>query len=675
MFTNTICKPEHLTWSNLSKIHKFNLTNKKIYYTWKMDGFSCYIKFIDNKMYIYIKDALTLNGQFVSKRDVPWIITNIKYPDIEINNIKLFDNNIILFGEAIYKNGRIKIFLFDINLNNKQFDYAQRHEILTKILSEVKKINELKFTIKDKRIITPRKYGCTISDMIVKDYSNNYQDVCVNHNLDECKFCKNSGQIDSSYYVNVQHNRRIILYNENSGSYWSSDGIIIYIGHKTYKIKYNNTYDLWLNAINWKLYSEDKIFIGYLINTNQFRQDNLYNLIEVQKIGNKFFKLRERKDKKQANTFDMISKIDNIHYKLVNKCNSRYFLNHTFKMKLSKNNLLTFEFRIFKEKLLNFLLLNDNKQNELNWLDIGCGIAHELNIFLILQNLRKYNNKLSKIYLMDNKINDDLYKRKIFIESNIEFLKKINIIKGNILSRKLYNSIKKNSLDIITCFLSVKDFNKTFFRNINRWLKPDGKICIIFYDSKLIPEEGLFSMEYNFGLKKLSEKYIQVYRNNNKKFTLEENLDYDYLKNIFEYNNFKIVSSFNVNESFDKNYEFIKMMKGIILKKNLIKESLLFNFFKNDFFKIKMSEFLNIEEYKKLNIIFSNIKWDLDEFDSKIKMRNDFFDLNRFIEYEKKKTDNNDDSEPEFDWSDSNNSDNDSSSGPEIYSDFDSNWT
>tara|TARA_A100001015_G_C15025300_1_gene730164 strand:- start:244 stop:2139 length:1896 start_codon:yes stop_codon:yes gene_type:complete len=573
-----IHKPKHLTWENLSEIYKRELINKSIYYTWKADGYLTKIKFNSSKMFlkIYNKERTILTKE-IESIDLSKLNSIINYQNL---------NNIVIYGEFMsskcYVFSRNKIFLFDLVVQNYQMSFIERYNILKVIVSKIIFIDNncnLILEIKD----------CFRKQLPVIDFNSPYNRI-------------KDSELEFEY---------------KKECYAKCDGIIIYDqdNYKSYKVKYQNTFDLWLETITGKLYTEDLVFIGYIgpiSSTIKEQKDIPYKLVEVCKFHNSiyYYLLKYRDDKKKADSYQVIGNIDTINPKLLLSYYVNQAFNHLPKVKINNNNLLTFEFRILKEEILSLVLktIKQSKTGSINWLDIGCGNAHEINTFI---SLRSYISNVTffqdSIYLLDNHISPRLYKRKHIILQQHQNIKQIKLINQNIYDKNTKNEIPFQSLDMITLFLSVTDLNDKLFRNLNYWIKPSGKIAIIFYDSTHLRNEGKFNIDYNFGLKPFSESKIKVYRNNKPKWTIEERLDIDKVIDKFKKYNYRKLLLIN-NESLDISDKFSEMMYGIIFKKYTNNHKLQ-DLLHIDIIQYLISKYLLPKDLINLKLLFPLVKW------------------------------------------------------------------
>lgn len=573
-----ISKPKHLTWENLSEIYKKEIIGKPIYYTWKADGYLTKITFKSNKMFlkIYNKERTFLNKE-IESIDLSILNSIINYQNL---------NNIVIYGEFMsskcYVFSRNKIFLFDLIVQNYQMSFIERYNILNVIVPKIIFIDNncnLILEIKD----------CFRKQLPVIDFNSPYNRIKDN-------------QLEFEY---------------KKGCYAKCDGIIIYDqdNYKSYKVKYQNTYDLWLETITGKLYTEDLVFIGYIgpvSSSVREQKDVPFKLVEVCKFHNSiyYYLLKYRDDKKKADNYQVISNIDTINPKLL----SLYYVNLAFKhlprFKINNNNLLTFEFRILKENVLSLILrtIQSFKKNSINWLDVGCGNGHELNTFIMLRNngsnLKSFNDS---IYFIDNRISPKLFKKQYYIEGQIENIKKIKLINQNIYDNTIKNQIPPNSLDMITLFLSITDLNNKLFKNLDYWIKPTGKVAIIFYDSTHLNSEGMFSLNYNFGLKPISKSKIKVFRNNRPKWTIEERLYLDKVIDKFRKYNYRKLLIVNY-ESLNRLDLFSEMMYGVIFKKYNNNHKLQ-DLLHIDIIQYKISRYLTPKDLMNLKLIFPLINW------------------------------------------------------------------
>lgn len=566
--------PKHLTWTNLCELHKANLKDEEIFYTWKADGYTTKITFGDDLMLIKIYDS---KREILSHEIEPIDISDLNL-DIEYNTL----SKLVLYGECtedpnpLFLSNKI-LFMFDMKYK-KDSSYSLRHSLLSKIINKLKSKNTFPIEI------------------LVKEYSTKFAPI---------------NQYCLPGLFEYEPNKRCM-----------SDGIIIYYNTYVFKLKYVNTFDVWIEINSGKLFTDDNKFIGYLGPTSNCNFDSMknYQLIEVsrQEFSNYYKFEKNRSDKKSGDRLSTIKKIDNISPYLIDPNLAVNILNHIPKMRMSKNKQLTFEYRLLKDNTIEtfFRMISRTSPQTICWMDIGAGTGHELNTFVRLMN--RYNNmygiKLShKIYLLDKNINKCLLEEKLNRETNLEFLNNINIIESDITSSTLYKKIPKYSLDLITIFLSVKDFNQHFFRNINRWLKPGGKIAIIFYESQCIPTEGLFNISYNFGLKHYSDNKIKVYRNGQKKWIQESKLNIDLINETFISHNYKPMMLIN-SDGFDNEYPFISMLYGVIFKRHFDR-SWLYDLLSIDIIQTNISYHLNIQDQNKIKNIFPNIKWNTKEID------------------------------------------------------------
>ena len=584
-----------LNWNNLLFIHKNYLSDYENYFTWKLDGFSCSIKLLRNNMLINIKSGeyrSYFSGlyKFDESKNLK---LNLRIPERYIN--------MILFGEALIKRGHIKIFLFD-NFCKNPVNYKLRCKKLKKIIKEIKDLNEIQ-DFSDIELIYPE-------NMFSREYSNNINNQTYIKDI-RVKPC----------YDNVEE--FIEMYDDRTGTIpFNSDGIIIYCKNNNieYCLKYKKipTYDIWWNTLTNKLYSQDHILIGYYYNKNDFYINNkMWYILELNKTQYDFKFVKIRDDKKKANSHEIIKNIKTVNINLLSKRYSSYILYHS-NFKLNDKNLLNFEYKIFKEKILKFLIFN-NKNNEINWLDIGSGLCHDLKTFLILKN-KYFKSKNSNIYLIDPLLKFNKYKTDTLGDIILDLNVKLKTFENNF--KEIEKYIKPNSIHFITLFLSIKDFNSNFFKTINRLLSIDGKIAIIFYDSKLIPDDGIFDFNGEFGMKVINSKKIKVIKNN--KFLEETNLDTDKITNIFNKYKFEYISKFNIIDHLStKETKFTKILKCIIFrkKKTKLKKNIFLDNLGVDFFRTTLFEFIDNQTINNLKIVIPKLY--IDDPSEKIELNNE----------------------------------------------------
>lgn len=573
-----ISKPKHLTWNNLSDIYKKKLLNRPIYYTWKADGYITKITFSSQKIFfkIYNKERTTLS-QEINYIDLSFLNKFLKYKTL---------NDIIIYGEFMssmfYRYSRHKIFLFDLSIQNLDLCFIDRYEILKLLLSKISFID-----IKCNLVLEIKK--CTQFRVPIVDFH--------------------------SYYNKTIENGLEFQYQNKC--YAKCDGVIIYDNdnNKCYKVKYQNTFDLWLETISGKLYTEDLIFMGYIgpINSSIIeRKNNPFNLVEVCKYNHSIYYtiIKYRDDKKKADSYITINHIDSINPRLLCPYFSNLALKHLSRLRISHCNLLTFEYRILKEELLLLTLktINSIKKKSISWLDIGCGSGHELNTFISLRNKLK-DSKLNQdsIYLCDLNISHKLNNRKYLILQQHESIKQLRLIKQSIYNSQIRDTIPYNSLDMITMFLSISDLNTKLFKNLNYLLKSSGKVAIIFYDTTHLSPEGMFNINYNFGLKPISKSKIRVFRNNRPRWCIEERLNIDKVIELFKKFNYRKLSLIN-NESLDRLNPFSEMLYGIIFIKHF-SYSPLQNLLFIDIIQYKICQYLLPKDLMNLKIIFPLINW------------------------------------------------------------------
>lgn len=585
-------KARHLSWNNLKSLHIAYLKNENIYYTWKADGFLTKITLDQTHIYLKIYSDPV---QFLVQEIEP---INISQFNLDSKIINL--SELIIFGECVNCSYfKKEVFLFDLKYPQK-YSYQEKSKSLHKILNILQSNNKIKISIK------------------VKEFSTNI----VPYN---------------QYYLPGD-------FEYEPKSFSKSDGIIIYHQNNCYKCKYVNTYDLWIENRSGKLFSEDNYFIGYLgpySNYNyNFSNGNKFELIEVSKNqGINFYKFEKyRNDKKRGDTLNIIKSIDYINSYLLSQHQALKILRHIPKMNLNNSKLLTFEYRLLKEKTIESCLqMTNSNKLAINWLDIGCGNGHELISFLYIKSSvfkNKFNFSKSNIYLLDQNISISLEHLINKIKNNLDSINNIKIIKGDIYSSNLQYQIPKHSLDLITLFLSIDDFNQKLFRNLNYWLKSTGKIAIIFYDSTCIPSEGLFSIKYNFGLKHLSDKTISVYRNGQRKWVEEKKIDIELIKSKMAINNYKLIKIHN-NISLDHQYQFSEMIWGVIFKREF--ENIpLFNILSEPLLQTNIMNYLSLDDYTNLQILFPQINWIVKKINYGSKQEDNILttDLNNHIDIE-----------------------------------------
>ena len=575
-----IPKPKHLTWTNLSEIYKKELVNEPIFYTWKADGYFTKITFTLNQIYfkIYNKEK-TILFKDIHNIDLTLLNDHLRYKCL---------SDITIYGEFMsaqfYRFSRHKIFIFDLSIQHQQLNFWIRYNILDILLSKIIFIEN----------------NCNLVLELKK--CSRYKIPLINFNYSYNRFKDNN--FDYQY---------------QDSCYAKCDGIIIHekSSNRCFKVKYQNTLDLWLETISGKLYTEDLVFMGYIGPSDNLIigfNDVPFKLVEVYKYCHSIYYklLKYRNDKKRADTYLVASNIDAINPRLL----SSYFVNlslrHLPKIKINHSNLLTFEFRILKEEilLLTLQILNYSKVKSIRWLDIGCGSGHELSSFICLRNKNKNKNKLfvqDIIYLCDLYISPTLKQHKNNILQQHENIKNIKLVNQDIYNTKIKDEIPKNSFDMITLFLSITDLNDKLFQNLDYILSPSGKIAIIFYDTTHLSKEGLFNISYNFGLKAISKSKIKVYRNKNPKWIIEERLDIDKVINSFKKYNYRKIAIIN-KESLDKLDPFSEMLYGIIFTKYFNNHKLQ-DLMHIDIIQYKIRQSLLSKDLMNLKIIFPMVNW------------------------------------------------------------------
>ncbi len=575
-----ISKPRHLTWDNLKHIHQGKLKNEPICYTWKADGYLTKIYFDQENMYLKIHSE--------KKETLKEKLENLDFTQLNLDSSIKDIKDVVLYGEYVNVSYFIrKLFIFDIKYPSK-YGYIDRSKAITDIINLINKTR-----ISSKIEIT------------VKEYDTHHIPYTINYSSENFEYAP--------------------------GAHAKSDGIIIYYHHLCFKLKYQNTYDVWLENKSGKLFSEDNYFLGYLgyCNSNFDMKSDKFQLVEVSKYPcNNFYKLEKiRSDKKRGDTLKVIKQIDNINPSLLKYQYSMRFLRHLPQMQLNNKRLLTFEYRVFKEEMLTsyFYTLPKNCR-QINWLDIGCGNIHDLNTFLYLKYrfkklFLKHKNITSNIYLADLNLDPKIYQQVRNNQINQDDLNYVKLLEGDIYSTKMYSQIPQQSLDLITIFLSINDFNNKLFRNLNYWLKPTGKIIVIYYDSTCIPNQGVFSLEYNFGLKHLNDEYISVFRNGQRKWTPEKKIDFVKIKKEFNLYNYKILRMYN-NSGLDDHLHLSEMIWGLIFKKDFEKSSL-YKILSNDLIQSNIVKFLDFYDYSNLQILFPQINWIVKNIDNDCHNRDD----------------------------------------------------
>tara|TARA_X000000950_G_scaffold278842_1_gene370449 strand:- start:879 stop:2612 length:1734 start_codon:yes stop_codon:yes gene_type:complete len=537
----TLNAAKHITWKNLNEIHTLNLLgkNKEICYTGKVDGIFCTVEFKDTS--IYIKTAIKTFYITISSKD-----------KIILNHYNIDDIRII--GEILNEQ---YVYLFDLEYLGVSKKYSERHKLLKIIY---KKLQEKIYLSQ------------TWLEFIIKEY--------VISDISKCP-------IDDDIY----------------------DGYIIYYNNQVNKLKWNNrlTIDLWLDNINNQLYTEDGVFMGFLRNcrfkceVNQYdnKRNIRFRIAEVIKSNcdnsGVYCLCSFRDDKSHANKYSQIE-IDYIPCELLKLEYASVFLQ--FKLNISKYNKLTLSYYCFKKNMFNVLFKCYKKP--LTWLDIGCGSGNDLYNAILSSKTVAFR----KIYLMDNntkkinRINNRLKKLK-----GSSFIPPITLINTDINTTSAYNQIASASIEICTIFLSAKKFDSSFFRNINKWLKPNGRICIIFYDDTMIPHNGgIYSTDNEFGIRICSETEIEVYRMGEKEWKKEPRLNKVYLEKIFEEHGY-LRTIANVSPlCMDEKPNIYEMMMAITFKRNLNK-SVLYNISKSDSMQIILSFLKSYEVAILTNIL------------------------------------------------------------------------
>lgn len=632
--------PLHLIGSNLLNLAKLKLKGYPVYYTNKTDG-------INSRIIIKKSGDVLIKTGFLNNK--PEKIHNI-YESSDRNGLLNYKTNplkniildCIIYTEYIHDCKEEISFYYAYDIKVNQFVQKSDGICLKSIFSKNDYRERMTFLY---MILNTLKLH--LPEINYKSYYKNFSH-CINDEhiiigitgIREVHSIKTHKelQLEVKPYVSYE---RMVRGIKKANVVIPNDGIIIYCDKLVFKYKYREdlSLDLNYNLISHKLFTSDGIYFGklrgidinaikkkrnelkcYLGKKFKYKDENIivevnaYSYcISMNTIPNNDWEHRKiRYYKKKANSIKNINKIYNVvqtpSLLKLDKKQLDIYLKFGFKLKLNHYNT----YQYYKNNLLNFIKKIYNMNN---CLDIGCGKGNDIYWYIL--------NKIENVTFIDkNKKEINIMKKKI-LKNNI--IDNVHNYKTKLVDVTEKNSFYLlNNYDVITCFNSVRIYNKYFFENIKKWLSTNGIFIMLYLDSQLLGNDNEYINNFcntkYFNVISTKDHY-EINRGKLKEKELKKN-SLDIIKE-FKLNGFKLIFSKQLTEINSEtiyiirsvtndlnNITMLSSYKVLFFKKediqNKYKKNIIVEKIINSSLKEYLKEFLNIKDIENFNYVFEN---------------------------------------------------------------------